>query len=646
MLLSDSETKVDFLNNEVIAKTITGLITAHSENPITIGIHGDWGAGKSSVLEMLELQLKDSDGVACIKFNGWRYQGFEDAKIALMEGIITELINEKGFTGRVLDLAKNLLKRIDYFKIAKTLGLAAGAVLLHQSGDPSAAGITSLAVASAITGAAELKEAVATKEGLEDVVEKGSEFIKPADEKKRIPTEINEFRKCFTELLEKANIKKLVVLVDDLDRCLPETVIETLEAIRLFVFMPNTAFVIAADEGMIEYAVKKHFPDLADFKNSQIYSRNYLEKLIQVPFRIPALGEVETSVYTKLLLISEGLGENDPDFNKVLEVAREILKRPWQGRGLDSTAVNNVLKEKISKVQEFMFLSDQISPILAKGTKGNPRNIKRFINALLLRQYTADARGFGSDVTTPILAKLMLLERFNEKKFNEIAGIAASASDGKCTELSELESSVRSAPVTISGKGAPAEPLKGAKDSFTSDWLSDSEMCSWAKIEPQLGDKDLRPYLFIAKDKNNYFLGSSTSDSLSNLIAQLLGGKLAVAGTRSEVKSLIETDADRVFEVLREKLVGSNLASTPTGADGIALLLEEKPNLQIRLLDLLESLPTEKLGLWAVRAWAGIKFDTGNITRYATLLEKWSAITDNKTLSKIAKSELTTLKRV
>ena len=63
---------------------------------------------------------------------------------------------------------------------------------------------------------------------------------------------MHAFREEFKELLEEADIDRLVVLVDDLDRCLPATSIETLEAIRLFLFVPRAAFVIAADEGMIE----------------------------------------------------------------------------------------------------------------------------------------------------------------------------------------------------------------------------------------------------------------------------------------------------------------------------------------------------------------------------------------------------------
>lgn len=95
MILTDNETKVDLLNNEAIAATIIGMLRAKPDHPVTIGVHGDWGAGKSSVLEMIEAGFADQDDVLCLKFNGWRFQGFEDAKIALIEGIVTGLVEKR-----------------------------------------------------------------------------------------------------------------------------------------------------------------------------------------------------------------------------------------------------------------------------------------------------------------------------------------------------------------------------------------------------------------------------------------------------------------------------------------------------------------------------------------------------------------------
>ena len=70
-----------------------------------------------------------------------------------------------------------------------------------------------------------------------------------------MPEEVEAFRKAFDQLLKDAGIKQLVVLIDDLDRCLPDTAIETLEAIRLFVFTAQTAFVVAALDRAITPAI-------------------------------------------------------------------------------------------------------------------------------------------------------------------------------------------------------------------------------------------------------------------------------------------------------------------------------------------------------------------------------------------------------
>lgn len=80
MLIPDHETAVDFLNYEAIAGTTIELLNDNRERALSIGIHGDWGAGKSSVLKMVEDGLAGEDNVACLWFNGRAFQGFDDAK--------------------------------------------------------------------------------------------------------------------------------------------------------------------------------------------------------------------------------------------------------------------------------------------------------------------------------------------------------------------------------------------------------------------------------------------------------------------------------------------------------------------------------------------------------------------------------------
>lgn len=633
MILADNETKVDLLNNEAIATTVINLLISRPDRPVTLGIHGDWGAGKSSILEMIEAGLEGKDKVLCIKFNGWRFQGFEDAKVALIEGIVTGLLEKRPELTKATAVVKETFRRIDWLKVAKKAG---GLAWTAFTGIPTPDQIETITnvVKSWISDPAKL----ATKENIESAVGGLEGLIKPA-EAKHVPEEVEEFRKAFDKLLEEAKVEQLVVLIDDLDRCLPEPAIETLEAIRLFVFTRRTAFVVAADEAMIEYSVRKHFPELPDTTGPRDYARNYLEKLIQVPFRIPALGETETRIYVTLLLIGEKLGEDDPDFQKLIAAAREKLKRPWESTSLDADIVRKALGAKADGVSDALVLSDQLGPILANGTQGNPRQIKRFLNALLLRMRTAEARGFGDDVKLPILAKLMLLERFHHPVFDQIALAAAAHPNGICEDLCLLEEHISrekeaaSTPVGGGKKSAADDEIKDSKkkpkpkeleSQLLSGWISSEMICSWATLEPSLIKVDLRPYLFIAKDRKDYFGGTSALGKIAAIAERLMETRVIVQTMTPELSGLAEPEALQVFEEVRRRIISKGEFGTlPPGVEGIQVLVSAQPQLESNMLDFLDSLPTDKLGPWAARGWASfIKTQEGK-ERFRGLLVKW-----------------------
>jgi hypothetical protein len=633
MILPDNETKVDLLNNEAIAKTIVELLRKRPESPITVGVHGDWGAGKSSVLEMIEAALDGDKHVLCLKINGWRFQGFEDAKIALIEGIVTGLIEKRPILTSAALAVKDIYRRIDWLKVAKKAGglaftaytgIPAGGVealigsLEHFVSDPS--NLSPDKVASALSEA------------------KG--LLKPESKTKNVPEEIAAFRKAFDHLLKEAGIDQLIVLIDDLDRCLPDTAIETLEAVRLFVFTSRTAFVVAADEAMIEYAVRKHFPDLPDTTGPQTYARNYLEKLIQVPFRIPALGETETLIYVTLLLIGAEVGENDPGFVKLVAAARERLKRPWKSGALDAAAVKAALGDQAGRAQNALMLSEQIGPILASGTKGNPRQIKRFLNMLLLRQASANARGFGDDVKLPVLAKLMLAERFLTRLFDQIGTAAASSGEGTCSDLAVLEAAVaepkehasnaraepdESRSGTRAKGAAKLEMVKPVESAIFTEWFSSEAVKSWARIAPAIGKEDLRPYLFVAKDRKDYFGATSILGHLASVAEKLLGPKFAVQAMEKDLAKLAAPEAAQVFEAVRGRIIGGDTFDTePSGAAGLEVLVKAHPTLQEALLDFLESLPRQRLGPWACSGWDAAIKEPAMVQRFERLLDSWA----------------------
>lgn len=640
--LSDNEAKVDLLNAEAIASTIVKVIRERPATPITVGVHGDWGAGKSSVLEMIEAGLAKEKGVLCLKFNGWRFQGFEDAKIALIEGIVTDLLEKRPALKKASAAAKDVLKRLDWLKIAKKAG---GLALTAYTGIPTADQLQT-AVGALEAFASDPKQ-VFSKESVHAAIGamKDSVTLKPAEDSKHISDEVREFLKAFDKMLVDAGVDQLVVLIDDLDRCLPDTAIETLEAMRLFVFTSKTAFVIAADEGMIEYAVRKHFPDLPDSTAPQTYARNYLEKLIQVPFRIPTLGETETRIYVTLLLVGAALGDSDADFNKLIAAARERLKRPWTKSVIDGDVIKTALGAKAPLAQEAMALSDQIGPILASGARGNPRQIKRFLNTLLLRQRAAAARGFEADVKLPALAKLLLAERFFPQLYEHVASIAAISADGKCADLAAMEKPAKvpatgaSAAVPKGGSSKTAPAADGGKKSDSAsnpEWLAHPGVADWARIDPPLGEVDLRPYLFVAKERRDFFAGASILGHLAPLAEKLFAPKMAVQGLDAELKRLSATEAPMVFEAVRTRIMAAGTFDVqPAGIDGLVVLVKAHPVLQSNLMDFLEGLPRAKVGPWVLSGWEGV-FTDGQSERYARALQGWATAPDNPTLKAAA----------
>ena len=632
--LSDHETKVDLLNNEAIAFTILKLIKQKSDYPITIGVHGDWGAGKSSVLKMLEMTLEEDETTCLVKFNGWQFQGFEDAKIALIEGVVNGLIENRSLMGKAEDVITRIRENIDVLKAAKLAGKLAFTFFtgLPAIGVGEAFEALTAKITEIVTDPEQRKEALEQAEALR---KEGNKSGKPS-----VSHEIAEFRNSFKELIQRAKVERIVVLVDDLDRCLPETAIETLEAIRLFVFLDKTAFVVGADERMIEYAVGRHFPNLPKMEDSQGYARAYLEKLLQVPFRIPALGETETRIYVTLLLLGSVLGEEDERFKRLLEYGRAALRTPWDGEGIKPTDLKAVLGEHPEEqIRNAPLTAERISPVLAAGTKGNPRQIKRFLNALNLRMAIAETRGFGTAIEPTRLAKIMLAEMFlPESVFTQMATLVANAPDGVSSLIAQIEAAAEAtaAPDPAVDPPAPAPGTNTTDDqaSVLEDWKLRPEVLDWARIKPKLGGESLKPYLFVIKDRRNYLSGTTLlSAKLKDIVARLTGGDLNAANVTATVRTLTPPEIDAMFKDLRGQLLSAqSFQARPPAMGGLAVLTQAHSGLQVRYVDVLAELPVDRLGPGVVSVHGFIQNDEA-LRRLNAVFDTW-AQSDNSLLKR------------
>ena len=608
---NDKETDADLLGYDKIADTILEIVNDNHLRPLTIGVYGDWGVGKSSILSLLQKKVKinskkDKNKIHTVIFNGWLFQGYADAKSALMETLVTDLSKLQPNSKKITKLSKSLLRRINWLKVAK---VSAGAAVSGITGIPSL-GI----VSNAIESAKKIfkKEEKEIKAGVSVTVEneENESFFK--EEEDNVPSQIIAFRKEFKELINSSKVDQLIILVDDLDRCLPKAVIEILEAIRLFLFVEGTVFVISADEKMIEYAVRDHFPNLpSDYTE---YTKNYLEKLIQIPIRIPTLNKLQTGNYIKFLMLQNHLKNNISEVERVYKYYESKKKVPYESLELSYDIVKEALKNESQDLKNTLLVADQLYPILSVGLKGNPRGIKRFLNTLFLRLKIGKIYGLDQVIKLNVLAKLMLLERFHSDLFSNLVNEISNSQNG------------------ISDK------IKGFENKKDEDITeSDNELFIWNKLSPKLNTIDLRPYVYVSKEKAISFdQNNSLKPALQSLLTNLESGSLMSLNEAEKELNLISIkEATALFD----KLIiicksNQDLNKQPNQMKGIYRIIKIFPQLEIKLMDFLSSKPATNIGPWAVTESMGMQTQEAR-NKFNSLLDTWK-MQGNKILKAMA----------
>lgn len=120
---SDIETPKDLLGYSIHASLLKDVVTNPKNLPITVGLYGDWGSGKSSILKILQNQLEEDDNTVVIYFDGWAFESFDDAKMALIQGIVDALESNEKFLAKVKDEAKGALDAVTeaFAKLKKSI---------------------------------------------------------------------------------------------------------------------------------------------------------------------------------------------------------------------------------------------------------------------------------------------------------------------------------------------------------------------------------------------------------------------------------------------------------------------------------------------------------------------------------------------
>lgn len=519
----DSETELDFLDYDYLIQTVQNIIMNDTLLPASIGVYGDWGSGKSSLMYMCKDRLiKIDKKIKCLVFNGWLFENYEDAKTAILGTILDVIAKEESLSQKAKDIIKGLYKSIDKFKVVKG-AVKYGTDFLLTGGMGTLFNITTNQILEKVKDNVE-------KSDLEEIRSNISDELN----NKELREDIRKFQKEFATLLEESKISRLVVFIDELDRCRPDTILDTLEAIKLFLFDGKVAFVIGADERHISYAVKSKFKDIEGIQID--IGKEYLEKLIQYPIRIPRLNADEVEIYISCLLLQSEL--KTEDFQKVLTWIIDEKQKDFENFKMNS--VSNLFKDDPclqTEIVESISVANQLAFVLSNGLHGNPRQCKRFLNSMDMRIQMASYK--NKTLNRKILAKIMMLEYIKPRIFNKIAEMATN--NTLSTELSLFEN----------GTPEKADELK--------IWREDNWFLDWCKIVPNLSDENLNTYFYFTRtslDEKISRISSVLSPAGKNVLDLLMSkSDVKIKQAIEESKNLSDNDAASILEAMNSSML-------------------------------------------------------------------------------------------
>jgi hypothetical protein len=303
-----------------IARALTDIVKA-SEPRFAVGIFGGWGSGKSTLMDTIREHIKP-DAVV-VDFNAWRYERETHLMVPLLEtiraGLAQWALGDRSQRDEVLAVVARIgrvirgLVRATKFEI----GLP-GAVKLSVD--------TATAVDAITDG--------------DDSVDKPESVYFAA---------FKELDDAFNKVRD-AGVPRIVVFVDDLDRCLPESALAVLESMKLFFDTKGFVFIVGLDERVVQSAVRSKFrfgPDVAEDIAEQL-EQEYLNKIFQLPYTLPKIAPAQLNELMRWLDDNAGLGDE---------------------QRID---LHNRVRHYLSYV--------------AREGRVNPREVKRYINAYTLQR--------------------------------------------------------------------------------------------------------------------------------------------------------------------------------------------------------------------------------------------------------------------
>jgi len=244
-----------------------GDFIASCETPMTVAVQGDWGSGKTSLMNLIRERVITSPDrrIRCLWINTWQFSQFDlgaDLPLAVIDVFTRSFGADPGVVWKVL----KSLSDISIVRAARTTLLSAALV------------------STAAYAGKDSAEAVANTMRSGDA-DSGNLIARLMEMRENL-------QKLIAKTREKESLDRFVVFIDDIDRLIPERAVDLLEAIKVFLDIESCVFVLACDYQVVSRGLRSKFgADSSDLKG-----RHFFDKIIQLPFSMP-VGQIEISRY-------------------------------------------------------------------------------------------------------------------------------------------------------------------------------------------------------------------------------------------------------------------------------------------------------------------------------------------------------------
>jgi len=424
----------DQLNFTPDIEALAMLIASKSNTPpLSIGIFADWGSGKSFFMNKLETQINSLcdfkfntsetempfvERVLNINFNAWHYMD-TDLWSSIFCHIISRLSQDLYLEDGDHNQLEKLYEELEFFRLS-IKGLEIEKEELEKKQSYLKSKLEKMRQQLGIQGGDSTEKTLEEKT-LEDQIGEYALKIKRVNNKiKKIKKglDLDEYlpklfskydknlgliaaiRKDLQTLNDKflndqgfraegVRIDRIVLYIDDLDRCQPEKVVAVLQAIHLLLAFELFVVVVGVDIRWVSKAISNVYPHLQDGTNldaradklNTATSFDYLEKIFQIPYRLPTLNQdsviklLNSVLADDLAIEEEEITEISPPIELENKDFTDIQKEDSQASTFNETKLL-MTSEKINITTEEMKFIYSLAPLLTK----SPRTIKRFVN--------------------------------------------------------------------------------------------------------------------------------------------------------------------------------------------------------------------------------------------------------------------------